>query len=43
MSFNLSEVSAYRDMVAEKMTPDQIAEAQLLVREWMEKHGIGQK
>jgi hypothetical protein len=28
-----------RDIVAEKMTSDQIAEAQLLAREWLEKHG----
>jgi TPR repeat protein len=27
-----------RDIVAEKMTPDQIAEAQKLAREWMDKH-----
>jgi TPR repeat protein len=27
-----------RDIVAEKMTPDQIAEAQKLAREWIEKH-----
>ncbi len=28
-------------MAAEKMTSDQIAEAQQLAREWMEKHGDG--
>jgi hypothetical protein len=28
-----------RDMVAKKMTPTQIAEAQRLSREWLEKHG----
>ncbi len=28
-----------REFVAEKMTPAQIAEAQRLAREWMEKHG----
>ena len=28
-----------RDLVAEKMTPAHIAEAQKLAREWMEKHG----
>ena len=27
-----------RDIVAERMTPAQIAEAQRLAREWMEKH-----
>ena len=27
-----------RDLVAERMTPDQIVEAQRLAREWMEKH-----
>ena len=27
-----------RDIVAEKMTPDQIAEAQKLAREWIDKH-----
>jgi len=28
-----------RDIVAKKMTPTQIAEAQRLAREWLEKHG----
>jgi hypothetical protein len=28
-----------RDIASEKMTPDQIAEAQRLAREWTEKHG----
>ena len=28
-----------RNLVAEKMTPAQISEAQKLVREWTEKHG----
>ncbi len=27
-----------RDMVANNMTPDQIAEAQRMAREWMAKH-----
>ncbi len=27
-----------REIVAKQMTPDQIAEAQRLAREWMEKH-----
>ena len=27
-----------RDIVAEKMTPAQVAEAQRLAREWLEKH-----
>ena len=27
-----------RDIVAAKMTPEQIAEAQKLAREWMEQH-----
>ena len=27
-----------RDAAASKMTPDQIAEAQRMAREWMEKH-----
>ncbi len=28
-----------RDIVTERMTPVQIAEAQKLAREWLEKHG----
>ncbi|MDP6526635.1 MAG: tetratricopeptide repeat protein, partial [Kiritimatiellia bacterium] len=28
----------WRDKVADKMTPDQVAEAQRLAREWMKKH-----
>ena len=33
------EAAAYcRDRTAEKMTPNQIGEAQRLAREWMEKH-----
>jgi len=28
-----------RDIVAKKMTPGQIAEAQRLAREWLEEHG----
>ena len=27
-----------RDIVGERMTPEQIAEAQRLAREWLEKH-----
>lgn len=46
--YNLSEarlgaspifVAYNRDTIAKKMTPAQIAEAQRLAREWMEKHG----
>lgn len=28
-----------RDLIAKEMTPEQIAEAQEMAREWMEKHG----
>jgi TPR repeat protein len=44
MWFNLAgaagndEAVKKRDMVAEQMTPTQIAEAQKLAREWMQKH-----
>jgi len=44
MWFNLAASSGAkmaaknRDIVAEKMTPEQIAEAQRLAQEWMEKH-----
>ena len=31
-----------REMVEEKMTPGQVAEAQRLAREWMEKHQRGE-
>jgi hypothetical protein len=31
-------VGSQRDEVAELMTPDQIAEAQRMAREWMAKH-----
>ena len=32
------EASINRDIIAKRMTPDQIAEAQRMAREWMEKH-----
>ena len=44
MWFNLAAAQEYedaaehRDKVAESMTPDQVAEAQRLTREWTEKH-----
>jgi len=44
MWFNLAAVQGYgkaqkgRDTLASKMTPDQIAEAQRMAREWMAKH-----
>jgi len=44
MWFNIAAASGgkkakeNRDIVAKRMTPDQIAEAQKLAREWMEKH-----
>jgi len=44
MWFNLAgaagndEAVKRRDMVAKKMTPAQIVEAQRLAREWMQKH-----
>lgn len=42
--FNIAEANGYedrrksRDIAEKRMTPDQIAEAQRLAREWMEKH-----
>jgi hypothetical protein len=44
MWFNLAaaqgikDAAKARDSLAERMTPTQIAEAQRLAREWMEKH-----
>ena len=44
MWFNLAAAKGHagaansRDVVARRMTPDQIAEAQRLAREWLEKH-----
>jgi len=44
MWYNIAGASAFhkasraRDLVAEDMTPDQIAEAQRMAREWMAKH-----
>jgi hypothetical protein len=44
MWYNIAGVShesvavSYRDIVAREMTPDQVAEAQRLAREWIEKH-----
>jgi TPR repeat protein len=44
MWFNLAAAQGYengqekRDIVAKRMTPDQIAEAQRMAREWMAKH-----
>ena len=32
------DVPKGRDFIAKRMTPDQIAKAQRLAREWMEKH-----
>jgi len=32
------EAKSNRDIVEKRMTPEQIAEAQKLAREWMEKH-----
>ena len=44
MWFNLAAMQGYekaqkgRDFLARKMTPDQIAKAELIAREWMAKH-----
>ncbi len=44
MWFNIAGANGYedgrknRDIIEKRMTPDQIAEAQKLAREWMEKH-----
>ncbi len=36
---NLAKATKNRDNVAKRMTPDQIAEALRLAREWRAKHG----
>ena len=35
---NMPSLGRERDVLAKQMTPDQIAEAQRLAHEWMEKH-----
>ncbi len=48
MWFNLAaaqgdkEAATKRDIVAKPMIPDQIAKAERLAREWLEKHGMAQ-
>ena len=39
VAFGNSFMVKHRNRIAKKMTPTQIAEAERLAREWMEKHG----